>query len=206
MAGEWIVRDLGSKNGVRANGARVRSHALNAGDVLRFGDAVAVVVEAAAGTDLSLRWLEPGLFGGHSHAAAFAEAQRVASEPSNITPIGATGTGKDRFARALHLYSGRTGPLVATNCAVYTKSTAAAQLFGYKKGSFTDASEGNLGHVRAADTGTLFLDELPELPLDVQAMLLRAIESGEILPLSDRMFLLGRAGCVTTRCFSALEA
>src|SRR5262249_36399573 len=90
-----------------------------------------------------------------------------------------------RFARALHAASGRQGPFLAINAASYSKSIAAAELFGYRKGAFTGAESSSPGHIRAAEGGTLFLDEVLELPEDVQAMLLRVIENLEVLPLGD---------------------
>jgi len=98
---------------------------------------------------------------------------------------GESGTGKERFAKALHEWSGRKGPFLAVNCAAYSKSIAAAELFCYEKGAFTGAERESPGHIRAAEGGTLLLDELSELPFDVQAMLLRVIENREVLPLGD---------------------
>jgi DNA-binding NtrC family response regulator len=75
--------------------------------------------------------------------------------------------------------------MLAVNCAVYSKAVAAAELFGYRKGAFTGADQASAGHIRAAQGGTLFLEELVELPLDVQAMLLRAVENREVLSLGE---------------------
>jgi DNA-binding NtrC family response regulator len=102
-----------------------------------------------------------------------------------VVLVGETGTGKERFARALHEASGRRGPFRAVNCSVYSKSMAAAELFGYRKGAFTGAASASPGHIRAAEGGSLLLDELTELAADVQAMLLRALENREILPLGE---------------------
>jgi len=181
----WLIRDLDSKNGVRVNGSRVNNHALSAGDVVRIGDAVFVAVAAPADTDLSFRQLAPDLFGGHLHASALAETRGLAREPVSVVLEGATGTGKERFASQLHEHSGRPGPLVAVNCGVYGQNNAAAELFGYKRGAFTGASEASAGHIRSAEGGTLFLDEVAELPPDVQPMLLRVLENRQVMPLGE---------------------
>jgi DNA-binding NtrC family response regulator len=181
----WLATDLDSKNGLRVRGARVRSAALAEGDVIRIGDFVGVVVRAQRGADLGFGALGGGLYGGAAQKDALRRLREVAPTGLPVVLVGATGTGKDRFARALHDDSGRRGPFLAVNCAVYSKSVAAAELFGYRKGAFTGADAASVGHVRAAEGGTLLLDELVELSLDVQAMLLRVVENGEVLPLGE---------------------
>ncbi|HEY5922576.1 MAG TPA: sigma 54-interacting transcriptional regulator [Kofleriaceae bacterium] len=107
---------------------------------------------------------------------------RIAGRTSPVLIRGETGVGKELVARALHEASGRRGPLVAVNVAAIPASTASSALFGHVRGAFTGAVADLAGHFRDADGGTLFLDEIGEIPLDVQAMLLRAMESGEIQP------------------------
>lgn len=99
--------------------------------------------------------------------------------PSNITTLllGASGTGKERFARALHELSPRAkNKLVAINCAAIPENLLESELFGYEKGAFTGASQQTPGKIEYADGGTLFLDEIGDLPLDLQAKLLRFIQ------------------------------
>jgi DNA-binding NtrC family response regulator len=97
---------------------------------------------------------------------------------------GETGSGKELVARGLHEASHfAQGPLVAVNCGAIPEGTAASELFGHEKGAFTGASEARLGAFRRAQGGTLFLDELGELSPAVQASLLRAVETREVLPL-----------------------
>ncbi len=100
------------------------------------------------------------------------------SLPSLIL-LGPSGTGKERLAQAYHRHLGRTGPLVAINCATLSRDRIVADLFGAEAGAYTDAKRAMMGAVERADGGTLLLDELGELPLDVQPMLLRFLETGE---------------------------
>nr|UXE46081.1 anaerobic nitric oxide reductase transcription regulator NorR [uncultured bacterium] len=181
----FLVSDAGSKNGVFLNGKRVTEAALSPGDVLRIGNHVGVFVAAPRGASLGLEPLPGGLFGGHVHRRIVERLRELAPTDLPVVLQGESGTGKERFARALHESSGRAGPFVAVNCAVYSRSIAPAELFGYRKGAFPGAEQESPGHVRAAAGGTLLLDEVSELPLDVQAMLLRVIENREVLPLGE---------------------
>jgi DNA-binding NtrC family response regulator len=108
--------------------------------------------------------------------------------PSTITVLltGETGTGKELLAHALHDASPRAAkPFVPFNCNAVSREMLDAQLFGYRKGAFTGATEQFPGVIRAAAGGTLFLDEIGEVALDVQPKLLRFLESGEIHPLGE---------------------
>jgi len=108
--------------------------------------------------------------------------------PSNIAVLitGESGTGKELLARLIHAWSPRAeGPMVAANCASLPESLVESELFGHTKGAFTGADEARQGFFRTADSGTIFLDEIGELPLSLQPKLLRAIESGEIMPVGS---------------------
>jgi two-component system response regulator FlrC len=98
---------------------------------------------------------------------------------------GETGTGKEGTARTIHAWSGRRGPFLAVNCATLTESLAEAQLFGHRKGAFTGADTARPGFLRAAEGGTLLLDEIADLPPAIQPKLLRAVEQREVVPLGE---------------------
>jgi DNA-binding NtrC family response regulator len=114
--------------------------------------------------------------------ALYEKATRIArSRTKNVLLIGESGAGKDELARYIHQMSERKdAPFVAINCAVLVKGTAASELFGHERGSFTGAQVTHVGCFEQAEGGTLFLDELGELEHDTQAQLLRVLESGEV--------------------------
>jgi len=111
-------------------------------------------------------------------------AERIAASNIPVLLEGPTGTGKEVIARFVHSMSARrNGPFVAVNCAAMPEAMLEALLFGHRKGAFTGAGEASEGLFRAAHRGTLLLDEIGELPLSLQAKLLRTLQEGEVLPL-----------------------
>ncbi|WP_446653801.1 sigma-54 interaction domain-containing protein [Blastomonas sp.] len=113
-------------------------------------------------------------------------AARIARSEAAVLIQGETGTGKEGMARLVHDESPRAkGPFIAVNCAALPETMVEAILFGHKKGAFTGASADGEGLFRAAHGGTLFLDEITELPLALQAKLLRALQEGEVLPVGE---------------------
>ena len=115
------------------------------------------------------------------------KALRITERDVAILLYGETGTGKELFAKAIHLSSNRaTQPFVAINCASIPESLIESELFGYKSGAFTGASkEGQRGKIFQANGGTLFLDEIGDMPIALQARLLRVLEEREVTPLGS---------------------
>jgi transcriptional regulator with PAS, ATPase and Fis domain len=105
---------------------------------------------------------------------------RTAKSGAPSLVVGETGSGKELFIEAIHAESGRSGPLIAVNCAAITESLFESELFGHEKGSFSGAHRTRPGLIEAAHRGTLALDEIAELPLIVQAKLLRVLDRVEI--------------------------
>jgi two-component system response regulator FlrC len=121
--------------------------------------------------------------GDGASARLMALASRIATSDATVLIQGDTGTGKEGIARFIHARSGRRDrDFIAVNCAALPETMMEAMLFGHKKGSFTGAAQSSDGLFLAADGGTLLLDEIAELPLNLQAKLLRALQEGEILP------------------------
>ena len=122
---------------------------------------------------------------GEPESAALLDlAGRVAVHEATVLILGETGTGKEGIARYIHTTSPRAGrEFVAVNCAALPETMLEAMLFGHQKGSFTGAAGASDGLFRAADGGTLLLDEIAELPLGLQAKLLRALQEREVLPI-----------------------
>jgi DNA-binding NtrC family response regulator len=181
----WFIQDLESRNGVSVNGEPAEQAAIAEGDVIRLGPWIGLVLDFSATEEPLYELLDEDLFGGPD-LRALLNLIHIASE--NDFPVvleGETGTGKEQFARSIHRKSRRQGPFLAINCAVYQPATAAAELFGYKRGAFTGAERNHPGLIRAAEGGTLLLDEITDLPLDVQGQLLRAIENREVIPLGE---------------------
>jgi len=175
----WTARDCDSRNGTWLNGHRLFDPTrLADGDVLRCGDTVVVfghVVDSG-----------PAVHGMAGVSPAFVEARNglfaVAAHDRTVLLLGETGTGKEVAAKALHAASGRTGPFVAVNCASLSPQLLESTLFGHRKGAFTGATDARPGLVRSAAGGTLLLDEVGELPLDLQGRLLRMLETRTVRP------------------------
>jgi transcriptional regulator of acetoin/glycerol metabolism len=185
LDGEHLcLRDLDSRNGVFVNGERRSESRLRRHDVVRVGGWVAVVTVGSPrlGAD---EGVEGALHLGPVARQLALPARRLSTTSIAIVLEGETGTGKERFATAIHEWSRRKGPLVAINCAAVPEALAEAELFGHREGAFTGAHRASPGHFRAADHGTLFLDEVTDMPLAVQAKLLRALEMKEVLPVGE---------------------
>lgn len=119
----------------------------------------------------------------NSMAEVFAVLAHLERSLATVLIHGESGTGKEVCARAIHQHSPvSAGPFLAVNCGVLDRTLARSELFGHERGSFTGASEKRRGYFQEASGGTLFLDEIAELPLDVQPVLLRALETRSVTP------------------------
>jgi transcriptional regulator with GAF, ATPase, and Fis domain len=111
---------------------------------------------------------------------------RVAPTPTTVLIRGESGTGKELVARAIHRYSNlRDKPLITVNCTALTPTLLESELFGHKRGAFTGAVADKAGLFQKADGGTIFLDEVGDMPLEMQGNLLRVLQAGEIKPVGD---------------------
>jgi len=112
-------------------------------------------------------------------------AFKVAPRSAPVLLLGESGTGKELFARAIHNASGKRGKFVSVNCGALSPHLIESELFGHKKGAFTGADKDRSGHFRTAEDGTIFLDELGELPLAAQVKLLRVLQEEEVVPVGE---------------------
>ena len=179
-AESWVLSDLNSTNGTHCNARRVSQVTLEQGQVLRLGSAVGLVVRSSQPPTLDE--VAPGIMGGPVMARALRGIERAAQSDLHAIVQGPSGTGKERVARAIHALSSRTGAFVAVNCAAIPAQLAESELFGHAVGAFTGATKSKPGHFLEAAAGTLFLDEVNELSLELQAKLLRVIEERSVVP------------------------
>ena len=116
----------------------------------------------------------------------FELVEQIAPSDANVLIVGESGVGKEVFANRIHELSGRSqGPLIKLNCAAFPANMIEGELFGYKKGAFTGASQDFPGMLSAATEGTLFLDEIAEMPIDLQTRFLRVLQEREFRPLGS---------------------
>ncbi|HVK74776.1 MAG TPA: sigma 54-interacting transcriptional regulator [Kofleriaceae bacterium] len=182
------VQDLGSTNGTRVGGVVRRGGepvALAATDSFHIGPFSFVLVarpsrdeRSLSGRDV-LRVIDP------TPRGVPALVREVAASGASVLILGETGVGKEVLATTMHELSGRRGPLTRINCAALSESLLESELFGHEKGAFTGATTQKIGLLEAADGGTVFLDELGEMPLAIQAKVLRVVEHREVLRLGS---------------------
>ncbi|HEX8951260.1 MAG TPA: sigma 54-interacting transcriptional regulator [Polyangia bacterium] len=182
--GGCVLYDLGSTNGTRIGGVRVRVAPLEDGAIIECGESRLRFSfrDAPVRVPLAERDDFEGLLGRSvAMRELFALLDRVAPTDASVLIEGETGTGKERVARALHARSTRAArPFAVFDCAAVPPTLIEAELFGHERGAFTGATERRAGVFERADGGTVFLDELGELALELQPKLLRVLESNEV--------------------------
>jgi two-component system response regulator GlrR len=188
----YVVRDLGSTNGTRVGGVAIREAVLDQRETrVHVGETELRVLlrddEEEQRLSLSDRF---GNLVGRSPVMrrVFDVMDRAARGDATVLLLGESGTGKELLAEALHARSPRAeGPMVVVDCSALTSSLAESELFGHVRGAFTGADAHRAGAFEEASGGTLFLDEIGELPLDLQTVLLRALDAREVKAVgSDR--------------------
>jgi transcriptional regulator of acetoin/glycerol metabolism len=186
-SGVWRVRDLGSRNGTFVDGGPADGAIAHEDPtVLRLGDTLFLFTEDLRRfASASIERREGGMVVGPTLREAWARIEGArAAEALHLS--GESGSGKELFANGFHkLGPSPSGPFVAVNCATIPETLAERLLFGAKKGAFSGADKDVEGFLVAASGGTLFLDEVAELDLNVQAKLLRVLETREVLPLGS---------------------
>jgi len=182
----WAVKDLGSRNGTFVDGEPVNGELVAAAPrVIRAANTIVLPVRDVA-TFRAVTTQDGVVVGRKMHDALAAIDRAAAGETLLVT--GESGTGKELAARRFHERGPNArGPFVAVNCATIPEGLAERLLFGAKKGAYSGATADVIGHVRAADGGVLFLDEAAELDLQVQAKLLRVLETREVLALGTTL-------------------
>ena len=186
--GKLTLKDQASHNGTHVNGRRVEGTApLFPGTVVRCGSSLLLVVDDIEPFASWRAWGALGpLVGGPAMQRLRSDLAALAGAGLELLVTGESGTGKELVAAQIHHLSERPGKLIPVNCAALPETLFEAELFGSAQGAFTGAVADRKGLLSAAHQGTLFLDEVAELPLALQPKLLRALESKEVWPVGAR--------------------
>jgi len=205
--GAWHVSDSGSTNGTKINGVTIREADLpSPTGRIELGESVVSVSElmSAAQIPITTRPRFGALYGQSDvMRKLFAKLERVSLSDTNVLIEGESGTGKEIVASEIVKRGPRKdAPFVVVDCSAMAANLIESTLFGHARGAFTGADRERVGAFEAADGGTVFLDEIGELPLDMQPKLLRALEAGEVCRLGEtrtRKFDV-RVIAATNRC------
>jgi DNA-binding NtrC family response regulator len=180
----FLLRDLGSTNGTVVNGMRVQSALLDASVELLLGKSVVrfeILDEEISAPLSEIEHFGPVLGASPLMRRLFALLPRIASADTTVLIEGETGTGKGLLAEAIHQASPRaSGPFVEIDCGAIPPNLIESELLGHERGSFTGAHATRIGAFEVASGGTIFLDEIGELPLDMQPKLLRVLERRQV--------------------------
>ncbi|MEZ4439240.1 MAG: sigma 54-interacting transcriptional regulator [Polyangiaceae bacterium] len=177
--GTLVIEDRGSRNGTIVDGELIEGETeLADGAVIGVGPVMLLFHRApryVATRPHPIVWSVS-----HAMAQVIEQVRRAAREEGNVVLIGETGVGKEVVAQALHDESGRTGELLAVNCAAVSDGVLQSELFGHERGAFSGADTTKVGLIEAAEHGTLFLDEIASASPALQAALLRVLQDGKV--------------------------
>ncbi len=186
---DWLLEDAGSKNGSFVNGVRVDRATIHDRDLIEVGHTL-LSLRTTLPTPPEIRDLD--VSGGALTSTlttlipeleqSFKDLVTIAESKVPIVLVGDTGTGKEVIARTIHATSQRPGRFVPINCGALPHNLVESQIFGHVKGAFSGAVRDEVGLMRAADRGTILLDEIGDLPLAAQPALLRVLQEGEVVP------------------------
>ncbi|MEZ0230398.1 MAG: sigma 54-interacting transcriptional regulator [Planctomycetota bacterium] len=179
----WTIEDLGSANGTVLNGRALAPNqpaTIRPGDVIEVGD-IAVLIRGPQPKAPEKKEENAPVVLAESMKALYALIDKVAPANVNVLILGETGAGKEVVAQTIHRRSPRaSAPFIGVNCAAFTETLLESELFGHEKGAFTGAEKTKPGLLESAQGGTIFLDEVGELPAGFQAKLLRVLEERQV--------------------------
>ncbi len=200
--GRYFIRDNFSRNGTQVNGVRTRDAEIKSGSIIRIGktEMILRIEHSSVNLEMDDSTEFCGIAGfSNQMKQLFALIKKVAPSDIPILITGETGTGKELVARAIYKSSSRSDKIfIPLNCSSISREVLESELFGHTKGSFTGAVANRKGIFEEATDGTVFLDEIGDMPLDLQAKILRTIEYGEIRSVGSN-----RPITVNTRIISA---
>lgn len=174
-----LIKDLRTQTGTRLNDVAILEAEIFENDIIDAGPLSFQILKDTENDHLSIKSLN------HSWQKQLDLIPQMAKTDFTVLILGPSGTGKDVIAQNIHQISNRIGSYVGVNCCALSETLIESELFGHVKGSFTGAINDRKGAFEAARGGTLFLDEIGDLPLSLQAKLLRALENNEITPVGS---------------------